>query len=379
MNEQKKYLDKEGLTVLVGKISEKADKTDLTAKADKSEMSVVAGTGNDIDKTTITLKSGTSATVLTSHQSLSGYATEQYVTTAISTQHTNDATISDVDNLVISNNPLILYNVLDILYANSNGEKIVDSSILDPSLGYTPIGICVAGTGFFGDGEKARFQSLKYMNYTTPETGSLTSQGMYWGNYGTDLNMIPNIQVTHNGGANYGYFTVDYYDSLSQTNKIPSVFDTNNKWNTSILGEVNQYATTDIDGRNKTDLMLASATSQSTWKTDTTITNESGAGYAPAACCCDRYHTVGTNAGDWYLGASGEMCMIIVQKTAINSKLAQIAAVYSTDCMSSLAANYYWSSTEYNSNDAYGVNASDGYIDYYSKDDNGDVVAILQY
>ena len=284
-----------------------------------------------------------------------------------------------LQNEVHFNRYVPTYNLLDILYANAAGEKKVDSNVLDPSLGYTPIGICVAKTGFFGENEPARFMSLKYMNYTTPETGSLTSQGMYWGNYGTDLNMIPNIQVTHNGGANYGYFTVDYYDSLSQINKIPSVFDTNNEWNTSILGEVNQYATTDIDGRNKTDLMLASATSQSTWKTDTTITNESGAGYAPAACCCDRYHTVGTNAGDWYLGASGEMCMIIVQKTAINSKLAQIAAVYSTDCMSSLAANYYWSSTEYNSNNAYIVYAYFGNVINYVKNFNYIVVAMLAY
>lgn len=45
---------------------------DISGKADKSEMSVVDGTGADADKTTITLKSGTSATVLKSHQSLSG-------------------------------------------------------------------------------------------------------------------------------------------------------------------------------------------------------------------------------------------------------------------------------------------------------------------
>lgn len=45
---------------------------DISSKANKSEMSVVAGTGNDADKTTITLKSGTSATVLTAHQDISG-------------------------------------------------------------------------------------------------------------------------------------------------------------------------------------------------------------------------------------------------------------------------------------------------------------------
>jgi len=47
---------------------------DLSGYALKSEMSVVAGTGDDADKTTITLKDGTSATVLTTHQDISGKA-----------------------------------------------------------------------------------------------------------------------------------------------------------------------------------------------------------------------------------------------------------------------------------------------------------------
>lgn len=47
---------------------------DLSGYALKSEMSVTAGTGDDADKTTIQLKSGTSATVLTAHQDISGKA-----------------------------------------------------------------------------------------------------------------------------------------------------------------------------------------------------------------------------------------------------------------------------------------------------------------
>jgi hypothetical protein len=189
--------------------------------------------------------------------------------------------------------------------------------------------------------------------------------------------MIPNIQTTHNGGKNWGYLTADWITDTD--NKIPSIFNENNEWNISVLGTVNQYAVTDIQGREKTDLILASATSQSTWMTDTSITNESGAGYAPAACCCARYHTVGTETGDWYLGASGEICMIIVQKTTINAKLAQIAAVYSTDSISLLANNKYWSSTEYDSNNAFRVDANDGYVYYNNKYNSYSVVAMLAY
>ena len=47
---------------------------DLSGYALKSEMSVTPGTGTDADKTTIQLKTGTSATVLTAHQDISGKA-----------------------------------------------------------------------------------------------------------------------------------------------------------------------------------------------------------------------------------------------------------------------------------------------------------------
>ena len=47
---------------------------DLSGYALKSEMSVTPGTGADADKTTIQLKNGTTATVLTQHQDISGKA-----------------------------------------------------------------------------------------------------------------------------------------------------------------------------------------------------------------------------------------------------------------------------------------------------------------
>ena len=34
--------------------------------------------------------------------------------------------------------------VLDILYENSSGRQIVDSEVLDPKLGFIPIGLCVS-------------------------------------------------------------------------------------------------------------------------------------------------------------------------------------------------------------------------------------------
>lgn len=112
---------------------------DISGKADKSEMSVVDGTGDNIDKTTITLKSGTSATVLKSHQSLSGYATEQYVGTQIATQHENDATLADVAALESDNVPpisqqenvIVLFRQYTDLSQNQPGVGVSVSTTVD--------------------------------------------------------------------------------------------------------------------------------------------------------------------------------------------------------------------------------------------------------
>jgi len=113
--------------------------------------------------------------------------------------------------------------------------------------------------------------------------------------------------------------------------------------------------------------------------TDTSITNNSNVGYTPAACCCARYHTVGTNAGDWYLGAGGEMSMIVALRDDINTKLTQISAIYSTDCVNSLANNRHWSSTESSTWHAYVVDTDNGDIHNYTKGNNYYVIAMLTY
>ena len=66
------------------------EKSDWNGKANADEMSVVNGTGTDADKVTITLKSGTSAEVLRSHQDISGKADKNEMSI---TNGTGDATI----------------------------------------------------------------------------------------------------------------------------------------------------------------------------------------------------------------------------------------------------------------------------------------------
>lgn len=269
--------------------------------------------------------------------------------------------------------------LLDILYSDANGNLSFTSQVLPLSDGLTPIALCVAKAGFFGTNEKARWISLKYMSTSSPETGTIvqSQSTIRPGNNGVDISTISNIGTTYNGGSDWGYLTADWITGSNP--KIPSLFDENNEWNLSVLGTVNSYLVTDIDGKNKTNMILATATAQSDWRTALTITNEGGEGYAPAACCCARYHTLGTQAGDWYLGAVGEMCMAIVQKTNINTKLAAINEIYYNDCINALDG-LFPTCDEVGASQIYLVKPSNGAIlKNGGKESTFEVIAMLQY
>lgn len=295
-------------------------------------------------------------------------------------QATKDAVVSycRAEDHVHYNPYVPTAQLLDILYSDANGNLSFTSKVLPASEGKTPIGLCIATAGFFGENEPARWMSLKYMSCTAPETGSLISDyGYCWGNLDVDISTIDNINITYNGGSESGYLTADWIKETSY--KIPTLFTKNNEWNISVLGTVNAYAVTDIDGKNKTNKILATATTQTTWQTDTEIEDADGEGYAPAACCCARYHTSGTQAGDWYLGACGEMSIIVVQKQEINNKLAQIATQYPNDCISSLDENNYWTSTEINNESVYRISIVNGHVYISDKDETNNVIGMLAF
>ena len=118
---------------------------------------------------------------------------------------------------------------------------------------------------------------------------------------------------------------------------------------------------------------------QTTWQTDNFIINTSDPNYAPAVCCCWRYHTLGTNQGDWYLGACGEMCMLLAKKTDINTKLATINAIYPNNCINTLFNDAYWTSTEYNQDAVYYIDVNTGFISWPDKINTTSTIALLQY
>lgn len=103
----------------------------------------------------------------------------------------------------------------------------------------------------------------------------------------------------------------------------------------------------DINGKTNTNAMLSHVTVEG-WQTADTITNSSAKGHFPAACCCWRYHTIGTEHGDWYLPAVGELAYACVRQHEINEILDEINAWKAGSALL-LTRNWYWSSTEVSS------------------------------
>ena len=117
-------------------------------------------------------------------------------------------------------------------------------------------------------------------------------------------------------------------------------------YNTTINGfDFSRNALSDINGKENTDSIIAKVTVEN-WQTITTLPNSKSDGNYPAACAARRYSTRGTNKGDWYLPALGELLHYLT--------------IPNMDKIRSVGFNILtgkiWSSTEY-SNKAHFFNA----------------------
>ena len=294
----------------------------------------------------------------------------------------SDGTIESND-IYINNFPFTSPKLFNILYSDPHGKLSYTSEILPDSLGKMPIALCIAPEDFFGTGEKARWMSLKYMNFNSPDTGSTTSQNMVLsGN--SENTYLQSYTSTHMGtNSSWGNFTASW--TTSSDNKIPSLIDNNGNWNLSELGNVNTYISTDIEGKNNTNLMLQHATGQENWRTDQSIEHTTYNGIFPAICCCARYHTLGTQPGDWYLGAAGENSIMIYYTPEINTILQQIHEVYPYNCMTSIitGSQVYWTSSYqqgiYFTDIFFNNNGQNAGIGYDQATKQFSVIAMLQY
>ena len=267
-----------------------------------------------------------------------------------------------------------------------------------PSSGYSPVGVVVVpGThNVYGDGS-CGVMSIKAMNCATPDTGSISYQGIYWGDNTFDISSLTNYNVvagighvndtmhdtiytTTSGGylpSNSSYFTgevcphdtdLKYGENLSTVNNcyIPSPYltdDTRNPmyYQTSSPSSTSN-AMSDFDGKNNTKIITDLATGQSDWKTASSITNSSDANYYPAACCCWRYHTDGTKQGQWYLPACGELGYIMPKFKQIQTSINALISAYGNSVGVQLESYPYWSSSENYYSNVNIINLGYGYV-----------------
>lgn len=245
------------------------------------------------------------------------------------------------------------------------------------------IGVCVIPTGQLPDG-KARFCSIKIMDYLNPDNGKTTfGDYIYWGGYGYDVPALKNYDqvvikvdgTTTYGTSSWGYLPINSSSYADSSQNIPSILsDFENCTSTSIAPN---NCLSDFDGKGNTAKIVAYDNSNSTsWQTASSLTNTYENQYIhPAAQCCWRYHTEGTNQGDWYLPSCGEFAFMIENRDLIANKIEAAGG----PSASAINGAWYWSSTDCDSYYARILNLGNGNVYNGDKGDNYSVFAFLAF
>lgn len=279
---------------------------------------------------------------------------------------------------------------------------------------YEPIGVVVIPTehNVYGIGE-CGVMALMSASLNTPDTGQTSNTNITWGAYDTDYPELTNFnEVIRMGTMNndisddidglslYGYIPLmrngmsskfecphdtkaKYYDNTSSSyGYIPSPYlndgSRNPDYYDTSFGSNN--ALSDFAGKSNTEFSCSKATAQPDWKTDKTLSSKIDAGYYPAACCCWRFHTMGTNQGDWYLPACGELGYIIPRYDMINDTITTLQTHFGkTFCsLAKGSVSYYWSSSEHSSIYVRSVGFGNGVVNYGTKSSGNNVRPFLR-
>ena len=247
----------------------------------------------------------------------------------------------------------------DVAYwdTSANVVKTTPKTKWSSDLG-TPVGVVVIPEGMLPDG-KARMISLKYA-VDVNGTSSTSASYLAWGPSSTDTSLtnytkVPttdNAGSTSTGSASNAYLpsdrfsgTVSYVDPGTQYSgtsrtMIPSPYITRDGKN-----EFNPEYSKAISGNNALSDFSGSANTQ-------TLVGL-GADYIAANACWN--YKDGSSNLQWYLPAAGELGFLVPRFNAINSTLTTVGG-------SSVASDYFWSSSEYSSDYAYYVSTGNGYV-----------------
>ena len=261
----------------------------------------------------------------------------------------------------------------DILVVDKNGKKMYTDPVSYRTLkedgeigdnGYTPIGVCAIPAGLtvnLGNQGvnkgKSRVVSLANMSLKTPDTGTLRrgyvegDNNMYWGDNtkvlgntdnGSVFSKNPYTGVEKNmdwvrlpttsyllGPSHFSNIdkTDDHYPIHYMNRYYPG--DGEDRFGVSPYGEFSnkffQGYLGNLKGEENCDLIMSKVTAP--WQ-EGEIENSYAAGHCPTVCACRRYHTKGTQAGDWYLPTIGELGIMWARMKEINDSLDLIGEGY---------------------------------------------------
>ena len=162
-----------------------------------------------------------------------------------------------------------------------------------------------------------------------------------------------------------------YSDMSCNTNVVVSktpigvIFDITNKLAIGLEESLKYWSTTDFDVPGLSNITSSSAvTADWQGKNNTRVVLEyckTNGKSCPAFEYVNSYKTEGTQAGDWYLPALGELNAIYGNKDVLNITLGKIGGT-------ELISNLYLSSSEYDNGYAWGLSLYNGDVDYYEKD-----------
>lgn len=277
-----------------------------------------------------------------------------------------------------------------------------------PAESYTPIGVVVipASHNVYGDGS-CGVMSLKAMNCHTPSTGSSTSeQSMCWGVDRSDISALPNLNQapyvgtgssvgdassTLVGQTDYPYLPSDQFSDVrcphdtdayyfGSSYQAPSPYLTDGSRNPAYYQtsspSSSSNALADFDGIGNTEKII---TQRGTKDYNSWIPNRTTKADYPAASCCDMFYTEGTQQGDWYLPACGELGYMMPPLNKIKDAIDKMRTAYGSSVAKELnTSGYYWSSTEYSSNNARRVHTDSGIVYSFGKNYNTHVRAFLK-
>ena len=288
-----------------------------------------------------------------------------------------------------------------IIYAESDGTlKATSKEEWNSSLG-TPVAVVVIPASHMPDG-KCRGMSLCNMSYKTPQTGTLgtgnenaetNGTNLMWGALGTNVDGLTSCDTVKTAGGitNYGCFPSDLYKGIRQITIVDDGTygitiqdgsdDTEAAWWREI-GDVwvrveddhlviSPYASegsqnpayltagqalADMDGKANTEALVNLSAIKDTYSGGAFKNIEEN---YPAAFACHLFSTVGTDQGDWYLPALGELGYLYTRIKRINESLEALgaSAVQFGDLTKDGSSFGYWcrSSSEYNTIYAWGL------------------------